>query len=337
MNRGRFEKRLTLVRRNLEELAHDLLATKRKEEEETLQFAIGHGSVKDVHHGENGTGNQESNEETKGSVHKRNRPKEECRTTVTTVVGAKYDTAEVTGNTAGDALAEEVAPALEARECGAIADQDRGKQNTQQSAGETAAECRAEDYLCEVTSKIVQQEDADSKSSSSPATAIPETICGADGQSAEVASELLRRDPRSLPDSVAQNICLRAFPLSEESISCAAFHALAAEAVWAGLNGSDRVEKPSEAVWDARGGDRWGTAAFFADSLGKRQEEALPGLPLTEMLHVDQTGNEGSSSGHPLSGSAARHAATWAVSLAAMSSRRGFLKKAAEVAAQEVR
>lgn len=336
MNRGRFEKRLTLVRRNLEELAHDLLAAKRKEEEETLQFAIGHGSVKDVHYGENGTGNQKSNEETKGSAHKRNRPKEECRATVTTVVGAKYDTAELTGNTVGDALSEEVAPALEARKCDAVADQDGGKQNTQQSAGETAAECGAVDDRGEATSKIVQQEDADPKSPSSPAAAIPENNREADEQSAEVASEPLGRDPRSLPDSVAQNISLRAFPLSEESISCAAFHALAAEAVWAGLNGSDRVEKPSKAVWDARGGDRWGTAAFFAESLGKREEEALPGFPHTEMLHVGQAGNEGSSGGHPLSGSAARHAATWTVSLAAMSSRRGFLKKAAEVAAQEV-
>lgn len=318
------------MRRNLEELAHDLLAAKRKEEEETYRFAIGHGYIKGVHGGDKNNSN--------GSAHTKKRPEEECRAMMMAVAGAKCETVELTGNAAVVALSGEIAPALEASNCDAVADQkEGGEHNTQQSAGETAAEYGAVNDRCEKSSKIVEQEDVDPESSSLPAAAMTENICRADGQSAKVACEKSGRDPRALPNSVVENISSRAFPFFEEGISCAAFHALAAEAVWAGLSGSDRVEKPPEAVWDARGGDRWGTAAFFADNVGKREEEAAPGLPHPEMLQVDQAVNEGSGGGHPLSGSAARHASAWVVSLAAMSSRRGFLKQAAEAASQEVK
>lgn len=180
----------------------------------------------------------------------------------------------------------------------------------------------------------------------------------------EVTEERFSNPSKSLPDTLAQEIGDRAFPLARASeeqeggssggVSCAAFHALAAEAVWAGLNGSNHVQKPPQNVWDPRGGDRWGTAAFFAEQIEKREEEVAPGLPRrtkTRIPRVDQDNGDGSGSGsdggggsvgdcsgeYPLSGSSSRHAAARALCMGAMSSRRGFFQQAAEAAAQEVR
>lgn len=204
----------------------------------------------------------------------------------------------------------------------------------------------------------------------------------------EVASVKTRQSnmSRILPDSLAQEIGDRAFPLalttehgdnkqegeeeeeegegkkgkeengegeekeqrdkggSRRGVFCAAFHALAAEAVWAGLNGSERVEKPPESVWDSRGGDRWGTAAFFAEQIGEREEEAAPGLPQQAKILMRQADGGvgigcvegGGGCSGPLSGSSARHATARAMCMAAVSSRRGFLKQATEEAAKEV-
>lgn len=181
----------------------------------------------------------------------------------------------------------------------------------------------------------------------------------------ETGQEPLLARSKVLPDSLAQEIADRAFPLANAAeqeedqggrsrgVSCAAFHALAAEAVWAGFTGSDPVEKPPESVWDPRGGDRWGTASFFAEQIGEREEEAAPGLPQhakTSNLQVvngkgdgcanhvgDGGGRSGGRSGeHPLSGSSGRHAAARTLCMAAVSSRRGFLKQATEAAVKEV-
>lgn len=180
----------------------------------------------------------------------------------------------------------------------------------------------------------------------------------------EVTKERFSNPSKTLPDTLAQEIGDRAFPLARASeeqeggssggVSCAAFHALAAEAVWAGLNGSNRVEKPPQSVWDPRGGDRWGTAAFFAEQIGKRDEEMTPGLQrrtktlIPQVDHDSGDSNGGGSDGsggsvggcsgeHPLSGSSSRHATARTLCMGAMSSRRGFLQQAAETAAQEVR
>ena len=161
-----------------------------------------------------------------------------------------------------------------------------------------------------------------------------------DKRARAAAAAMIDRDApnrRSLPDSLELEVGNRAFPSSQEGIACLAFHALAAEAVWAGLNGSGRVEKPPESVWDPRGGDRWATAAFFAETLGERGEDVGPGLPQMEVFQVNKEGGSGGcGSGHPLSGSSARHAAARVMYLAAVSSRRGFLQQATDTAAKEV-
>ena len=142
---------------------------------------------------------------------------------------------------------------------------------------------------------------------------------------------------RRLPDSLELEVGNRAFPFANERVVCPAFHALAAEAVWTGLSDSGRVEKPLESVWDPRGGDRWGTAAFFAETLGEREEEAVPGLPQTKVLQVNREGGgDRGGCGHPLAGTSARHAAARVVCLAAVSSRRGFLQQASDTAVEEV-
>lgn len=147
-----------------------------------------------------------------------------------------------------------------------------------------------------------------------------------------------QRNLRVLPDSLVHAIRERAFPLANEGVTCEAFHALAAEAIWAGFNGSERVQKPPESVWEARGGDRWGAAAFFAERLGEREEEAVPGLPMSTILttgnHLEDSSDDLGE--RPLSGSSARHAMAREVRLASASSRRGFLKQANDTAAQEV-
>lgn len=148
-----------------------------------------------------------------------------------------------------------------------------------------------------------------------------------------------QRNLRVLPDSLIHAIRERAFPLANERVTCEAFHALTAEAIWAGFNGSEWLQKPPESVWEARGGDRWGTAAFFAERLGEREEEAVPGLPMSMIL---TTGNHKEDSsddlgGRPLSCSSARHAMAREVRLASASSRRGFLKQANDAAAREVK
>lgn len=132
----------------------------------------------------------------------------------------------------------------------------------------------------------------------------------------------------TLPIFLAEGVETRAFPLAE-GISCAAFHALAAEAVWAGFNGSNRVDKPPELVWHPRGGDRWGTAAFFAEEIA----DYIPKLPVSAYTLCDK---EGGAHTIPLTGSSAKHASARRVCLAAVSSRRGFLKEAMETAANEV-
>lgn len=136
-----------------------------------------------------------------------------------------------------------------------------------------------------------------------------------------------------LPDSVVQEIAAHAFPLAE-GVSCAAFHCLAAEAVWAGFNGSDRVEKPPGPVWATRGGDRWGTAAFFAERITEREDEAIVSLPQSAAILLESSAGFSTT---PLSRSSLTHAAARGVRLAAVSSRRGFLKQAMDMAAEEVR
>lgn len=147
-----------------------------------------------------------------------------------------------------------------------------------------------------------------------------------------------QRNLRVLPDSLVDAIRERPFPLANEGVACEAFHALAAEAIWAGFNGSERLQKPPETVWEARGGDRWGTAAFFAERLREREEEAVPGLPrstiLTTSNHKEDSSND--PDGRPLSGSLARHAIAREGRLASVSSRRAFLKQANDTAAREV-
>lgn len=139
-----------------------------------------------------------------------------------------------------------------------------------------------------------------------------------------------------LPDSLVDEINARAFPVAD-GILCEAFHALAAEAVLAGLRGSKRVQKPPESVWRARGGDRWGVAAFFAERINDRGDrgEDVVACPPSSAPRLGDNGSDGPDNA-PLSGPSARHASARRQRLAAMSSRREFLKQANDAATEEV-
>lgn len=261
---------------------------------------------------------------------------------------------------------------------------DEGFRTTKRESSSMATEQQ------ELSSTQAKEQSSSSLSSSSPPPPnLPETADSDKGILAVDAVEALSVQKRpwqlskTLPDSLAREIGDRAFPLalaagkeggdkgegkeengdgeegaveeggaSSRGVTCAAFHALAAEAVWAGFNGSNCVEKPPDNVWDPRGGDRWGTAAFFAEKIGEREDEAVQGLPRHSKMLIPQvdnissggTGGGGRGDGrggrclgqHPVSDSSASHAAARAVCMAAVSSRRGFLKQAAEEAAKEV-
>lgn len=324
----RFEERLKQIRRNLEDLAHDLLAVKREEELAKHGFALGHSYTagtterEEEADGNNtdpltATGEQESVEE------HQTRPE-----------GIPTPAAEAAPAVSGGG-SESPNPTVEAKEESSV---EQGTQAAGEAATEAGHQSDRHKEAAENNNNTEQQTVGDQKDILHPRQ--PETTEKRSHAAAAAAAvtAVVTRDPpnekRSLPDSLELEVGNRAFPFPDEGIACPAFHALAAEAVWAGLSGSDRVEKPPESVWDPRGGDRWGTAAFFAERLGEREEEVTPGLPQMKVLQVNRGG--GSGGGHPLSGSSARHAAARVVCLAAVSSRRGFLQQATEMAVEEV-
>lgn len=413
----RFEWRLKQVRRNLEDLAHDLLAAKRAEQLETHDFALGYGASAENTDGTHGVEAPEGGTDDKQAP---NMPDEEGTASGTAVEAdategtedqqEKDAAATATKGSAASSLSRDPAaasdpPTPSPQEGGGEAKGD--EQDTTQAAGEAATEEPSGGYhggersSHEGTAKaenadVEGQQQFDSSQAneqSLPTSDLPDASNNGDLAAAvDVASVKTRSSNISkiLPDSLAQEIGDRAFPPaltpekgdnergeeeeeeegegkeekgegeeeeveelgnrdSRRGVFCAAFHALAAEAVWAGLNGSERVEKPPASVWDPRGGDRWGTAAFFAEQIGAREEEAAPGLPQQAtmlMRQADSTSDDGAggvgcdggscSGEHPLSGSSARHATARAMCMAAVSSRRGFLKQATEEAAKEV-
>ncbi|CAB1117154.1 unnamed protein product [Ectocarpus sp. CCAP 1310/34] len=438
----RFERRLKLVRRDLEDLAHDLLAAKRLEELEVHDFALGLGAS------EEGTAR---GQDVKGNM------------TAPTVAAGKtkeladagavpgLDESPGGGNTtlssadvASAAIATTVTNAADARDTsndGGVYEEVKKERTTDEAAigsavggeqtNEDAMDIAAagvassgEDTVTAVTEPAgsgprtassngeryrALETAADQATTQAAGGAAAEPACGdsrgsnrtdhdgfveeqpqvtsAKGEEErsspslpnlsdratldegnatvgveEVTEERFSNPSKTLPDTLAQEIGDRAFPLARASeeqeggsnggVPCAAFHAMAAEAVWAGLNGSNLVEKPPQSVWGPRGGDRWGTAAFFAEQIGKREEEVAPGLPRrtkTRIPQVDHDNGDGSGGGsdggggsvgdcsgeYPLSGSSSRHAAAQALCMGAVSSRRGFLRQAAEAAAQE--
>lgn len=392
----RFEARLKQVRRNLEDLAHDLLAAKRAEELEMHGFALGHANQTGTNKcKQSGDDNPEDGNATVSTTMDHSAGKDDNN------AGTRANAASA-ASPLGRNPAAPSGPLVPSTPEGG--EDHRVEQKTTQAAGEAATEEGSDASLdgdrCDPAATTntartdteeqrrlgnAQPEEQSASLSRFPgAMGLDEyrrSVAGAvDGVTERPSSQV----SKTLPASFVQDICDRAFPLAlpateemEESqgephgkeegveeegkeelergagsssgrgVSCAAFHALAAEAVWAGLNGSDRVEKPPETVWDPRGGDRWGTAAFFAEQIGEREEEAAPGLPRkTKLLKLQIDGNVGDgdsnvgggcSSEHPLSGSSARHATARTLCMAAVSSRRGFLKQAAEEAAKEVR
>ena len=446
----RFEGRLKQVRRNLEDLAHDLLAAKRAEELETHGFALGHGNqTAENESKQDGDDVPEDGYETLSTtveaVAKTMPPPTNDDTTRVGDGGrnsggeekhrqstSRGSTADAMDRPAGGedndsgvrATAASVA-ALAGGDQEAASDprfrvipegkeDQRVEQIPTQAAGEAATEegsggprdgglgsSAARTNEANTNSEEQRQLGHAQPEEQSASLSNVSDVIGLDKDdvAAAVAVNRLEEWPsklcKTLPISLVQEICDRAFPLalpaaeqeeelkgeldgeeekveedeekelergettSGRGVSCVAFHALAAEAVWAGLNGSDRVDKPPETVWDPRGGDRWGTAAFFAEQIGEREEEAAPGLPRhTKMLEFQVDGNVGDGdadgggdrrrvggggdggggcSDHPLAGSSARHAAARALCMAAVSSRRGFLKQAADEAAIEVR
>lgn len=391
-------------------MAHDLLAAKRAEQRETHDFALGYGALTK---GKDDTHRLEASEAGTDAKQTRITPGEEGTASVATLEpGATKDTEDQQEkDPATNAIKVAAASPLggdpeEASDPPILSSPEtEGKfqgveQNTTQAAGEAATEEASGGYRgghegttkAENTDAEEQQQlsSSQAKEQSSPTSGLPDAPeMGGSAVMVEDVGVKKRQlnTSKILPDSLAQEIGDRAFPLaltteqsdnndeeeeereeegegeekeengegkkkeergkggSRGGVFCAAFHALAAEAVWAGLNGSDRVEKPSESVWDSRGGDRWGTASFFAEQIGKREEEAAPGLPQQAKMLMRQAdrnsggggGGGGCSSEHPLSGSSARHATARAVCMAAVSSRRGFLKQAAQEAAKEVR
>lgn len=399
-------------------MAHDLLAATREEQLETHDFALGYGaSAKNT----DTTIDAEASEAGADTKQAHNTPGEEGTAPVAAVEADATERAADQHEKETATAASAVATASPIRDPSAASDppissspeKERGaqgvEQHTTQAAGEPAIEkaSKGDGSSHEGTTKtgdtgVEEQQQLSSSQAEEhglPASNLP----GAPDQDGlAVAVEVVGIKERqsniskTLPDSLAQEIGDRAFPLahttersdnekeeeeegrrkgeekegnikteekeeqeqgssSRGGVFCAAFHALAAEAVWAGLNGSDRVEKPPESVWDPRGGDRWGTAAFFAEQIGEREEEVAPGLPQQAKMLMSQArstsgdgsggvgvggsiggGGGGCSGGHPLSGGSVRHAKARAVCMAAVSSRRGFLQQATEEAANEV-
>lgn len=389
-------------------MAHDLLAAKRAEQLETHDFALGYGAGASAKSTDR-TGGAEASEAEADTKQAHNTSGEEGSASVTAVeVDATERTADqaekkesatnaasvsTVSRRSGDSTAAGIPPTPSPPE--EEGEVQRVEQNTTQAAGEAATEevsggDRGGDRSTRAGTTKADSTDAEEQSQLSTSqakkehTPTPNLLGGSGGVRVKVRQSNLSK---ILPDSLAQEIGDRAFPLaltkeqhdnddeeteetkekgaeegagegeekekeergngsSRGGVVFAAFHALAAEAVWAGLNGSGRVEIPPLRVWDSRGGDRWGTAAFFAEQIGEREEEAAPGVPqqakmLMRQAHStsddDVGGVGGSCSGeHPLSGSSARHATARAVCMAAVSSRRGFLKQASEEAAKEV-
>lgn len=322
------------MRRHLEELAHDLIIAKKREEEDDHNFAVGHGQVEGTLFNEQGPNSAA------GSLGVNGEEWEHDKDTVARVSPTKWNSGEINPNeeqnekptiehpaandqSVDDSTPEPPAASLPKTTTVTMEEELNGKSGTQ-PAGEAATE----------TGTKLQAEPApDTESSAMSVVALTEQLDGL----ADTFPSISKATNGILPDSLAQEIASRALPLAE-GVTCEAFHALAAEAVWAGFNGTNRVKKPQESVWDCRGGDRWGTAAFFAERIVEREDEAVPGLPRTAAALLVQSDGASGGSGHkhPLSGRAARHAAARGVRLAAVSSRRGFLNQATDVAAQEV-
>ncbi|CAM9330763.1 unnamed protein product, partial [Ectocarpus sp. 4 AP-2014] len=445
----RFERRLKLVRRNLEDLAHDLLAAKRLEELEVHDFALGLGAS------EEGTARSQ---DVKGNMTAPTVAAGNTKQLADAGAVPGVDESPGGGNTtlsspdvASAVIATAVTNAAGARDTsrdGGVYEEVKKERTTDEAAIESAvggeqtnegamviaaagaASSTGEDTVTAVTEPAgsgprtassngegdrALETAVDQARTQAAGEAAAEPACGAacggprgsnrtdhDGSVEEqpqvssatgeeersspslpnfsdrakldegdatvgveeVTEERFSNTSQTLPYTLAQEIGDRAFPLARASeeqeggsnggVSCTAFHAMAAEAVWAGLNGSNLVEKPPQSVWGPRGGDRWGTAAFFAEQIGKREEEVAPGLPRrtkTRIPQVDHDNGDGSGGGsdggggsvgdcsgeYPLSGSSSRHAATRALCMGAVSSRRGFLLQAAEAAAQEAR
>lgn len=325
----RFEERLKQVRRNLEDLAHDLLAVKKEEELAKHGFALGHSHTVDTKGEEEADGNN-TDQLTATGEH------ETAEEHQTRPEGIPTPAAEMVPAVSGGG-SESPSAAVEAKE------ESSAGQGTQ-AAGEAATEAGHQSdrnqEAAENNNNAEQQMLGDQKDNLHPRQ--PETTdkrsrAAAAASATAVVDRGAPNEKRNLPNSLELEVGNRAFPFPDEGIACPAFHALAAEAVWAGLSGSVRVEKPPESVWDPRGGDRWGTAAFFAERLGEREEEVTPGLPQMKVLQANREGGGGGSGGgHPLSGGSARHAAARVVCLAAVSSRRGFLQQATDTAVEEV-
>lgn len=333
------------MRRQLEELAHDLIDSKRREEEANHNFAIGSSQTK-------GTTVDARGPKYAADAFKADEGADQQKTDVTeipissttanfvereTTIGDQPAITQQCGSGETAATANEGSDAAQKLTAsppnvitGATQKEMRGERSNQ-TAGEAAVEVRVET--------------ADEPIENTGVSIAADTVefDHIDNAKADYAIEqdnaIVTANAGILPYSVVQEIATRAFPLAD-GVACGAFHALAAEAMWAGFNGLARVEKPPASVWDARGGDRWGTAAFFAEQINEREEESTPGLRRTASSLRGGTdgpgGGEGAVGIPPVTGSSARHAATRRVRLAAVSSRRGFLMEAMRVAANEV-
>lgn len=321
----RSECRLQQIRRNLEDLAHELLAAKKRQEKETHRFAVGHSYELAV---------EEDTTEGEAPVIKERGADEEPKNS--RPEGADVPSVTAVATTSTDDSRIETDGSLETGQVDHGANLEAPNETAPpalapdepytQAPGENATEASQN----RSHQQVAEQEEA----LNDDVHVLPSPLPTASGN----ATTCKRPKPTVIPDSIAEEVGERAFPRAEEGIACEAFFSLAAEAVWAGFNGSGRVEKPSRAVWDPRGGDRWGTAAFFADRLGEREEEAIPGLPTINILTPSKGKEDGGGGGrHPLSESSARHARARTVVLASVSSRRGFLKQAIDTAAKEVR
>ena len=313
----RYERKLVKVRRNLEDLAHDLLAAKKLQELNTYGRAIGSSEE------------PEDDEEIKKEVETFNRsmvaPMGQKKTGVEhsakmgPVANHEIDLSQIKTSAVQPLTATDDAAAASLQK------------TTVQCSGETLT---IVDPAAVQGQTTVQRAHIIMPSPAPTQTAITKSEIKVGGEQTGTN----KRDLGVLPVALAESIGQRAFPLAEGGISCEAFHALAAEAVWAGLNGSECVQKPPESVWKTRGGDRWGTAAFFAVCLGNPQDEAVPGLPSATIPlaknNVEDIGDDDCQ--HPLSGSSARHARAYARHLSSMSSKRAFLKQANDAATKEV-
>lgn len=327
---SRLEVKLTSVRCQLEDLAHDLIVAKRAQEEAAHGFAIGHGPVdEDRTRGRRHQGVGDGSDSGVDSVDKDGMP------------GKGGYGPPGTPDRAGGLPSG--APLPEGREehvGGNVQTPVRARPPSASRGAPGADGGGNKSVGTKATSEHIEEPGR------SP---MPRPSRGAAPDGEGASSGIIREDgaasPRrhhgqggsdvgqiALPGALIERVEARAMPLAD-GVSCAAFHALAAEAVWAGFSGSDRVERPPESVWRARGGDRWGAAAFFAEHIGGREEEVAPGLPRSTTVVFDKEGNERSV---PLSESSARHSSARRARLAAVSARRGFVKRAMRTAAEEV-